>query len=663
MRRSPGLTLVGDDAQRSRPDGLGLGRAAAMLDVTPEVMATAYRMSAEIADWLNGHAASHGIEAVELDRHPPDRHRRHRVGGRASPRRAGSASGGRTSPASTHRDVWSHKGVEYDAVVVDPAGHATERGVPRRVTRRPRAGGRRPRGRLTLAGRPSPVAGRRWPVAVDAGGRRDVSTISDDRQGCPDGGLGGGPSGCVRRRAPDRGSSRTWGYALAALLAVAFAIRVLYIVGWHDPTSFPVDGWYYHLAANGLADGNGFSNPLQQALLDMPGVDAGSIHLYPGADHPPGFGALLSVTSFLGLRGALAHQVWCAVMGTVTVLLIGLIGRRLAGNRAGLVAAGIAAVYPALWSTDAYLAVETPGTMFCALAVVLTYRLLDRPTPWRAVALGAVIGLAALTRSELIMLVALLAVPAVLIRGGSIRRRLVSAGLAVAATLAVVLPWVAWTSSQTEYLVPISTSSGALLAGSNCPSVLSGPDIGGWNYVCAVRGSKPGEDPTIVDRRARQAGLDDLRDNLDRLPVVTLARLGRTYGIFHPMASHQGDVGREPLVAAAMLVSYWVLAAGAVVGAVVLRRRRVPLWPLLSLVALSFLITVSSYGNVRFRAPAEIAIVVLAAVAVDQVLARRGGRAATASDSGRSPDDVGSDHAPSDVPSTVGAQPSGRTHQ
>jgi len=306
-------------------------------------------------------------------------------------------------------------------------------------------------------------------------------------------------------------------------------------------------------------------------------------------------------------------------------------------------------------------AAETPGTMFCALAVIFTYRVLDRPTPWRAVALGAVIGLAALTRSELIMLVALLAVPAVLIGGGSIRRRLAVAGLAAAATLAVVLPWVVWTSSQTEYLVPISASSGALLAGSNCSSAFRGPDIGGWSYVCSVRGSKVGEDPTVVDRSARQYGLDDLRDNLDRLPVVTLARLGRTYGIFHPMASHQGDVRREPLVAAAMLVSYWVLAAGAVVGAVVLRRRRVPSWPLLSLVALSFLVTVSSYGNVRFRAPAEIAIVVLAAVAVEHLLARRRGRATSASDPGPAADGTRADDVAADVASPVGAQPSGRT--
>ena len=58
QRRSTGLSLVGDDAQRSRPHALGLRRAAAELAVGPVEMTTAYRMSAEIADWLNAHASA-----------------------------------------------------------------------------------------------------------------------------------------------------------------------------------------------------------------------------------------------------------------------------------------------------------------------------------------------------------------------------------------------------------------------------------------------------------------------------------------------------------------------------------------------------------------------------------------------------------------------------
>ena len=53
MRRAEGVTLVGDDAQRRRASGIGLRRAAELLETGLESMATAYRMSAEIADWLN----------------------------------------------------------------------------------------------------------------------------------------------------------------------------------------------------------------------------------------------------------------------------------------------------------------------------------------------------------------------------------------------------------------------------------------------------------------------------------------------------------------------------------------------------------------------------------------------------------------------------------
>lgn len=126
LRRGDGLTLVGDDAQRSNPAGIGLTRAATELGTPLQTMDTAYRMSAEIADWLNAHAAVAGIEAVEL------------VGIRPTQRpvREVTASAG-NDPESlaaelseTWHDVaiiragevWEHKGVEYDAVVVDTQG-------------------------------------------------------------------------------------------------------------------------------------------------------------------------------------------------------------------------------------------------------------------------------------------------------------------------------------------------------------------------------------------------------------------------------------------------------------------------------------------------------------------------------------------------------------
>ncbi len=125
QRRSTGLTFVGDDAQRSNPLGIGLRGIAERLEVETAIMATAYRMSAEIADWLNAHARANGIDAVELIGIRPtgvavvevDRVNRpiDELAAEQADRHANTA-------VITVDDTWIHKGVEYDGVVVDTAG-------------------------------------------------------------------------------------------------------------------------------------------------------------------------------------------------------------------------------------------------------------------------------------------------------------------------------------------------------------------------------------------------------------------------------------------------------------------------------------------------------------------------------------------------------------
>ena len=73
--------------------------------------------------------------------------------------------------------------------------------------------------------------------------------------------------------------------------------------------------------------------------------------------------------------------------------------------------------------------------------------------------------------------------------------------------------------------------------------------------------------------------------------------------------------------------AFWVLVPCAVVGGVMLRRRRVPITPLVSQFVIVAVTAAAIYGLVRFRIPAEVSLVVLAAVAVDGWL---GGRPETA---------------------------------
>ncbi len=121
MRRAEGVTLVGDDAQRRRASGIGLRRAADLLDTGLESMATAYRMSAEIADWLNGWAGAHGIDSVELvGIRPTGIEVREHTDVEAA--EAELRDRWQNVAVITAEDVWVHKGIEYDGVVLATAG-------------------------------------------------------------------------------------------------------------------------------------------------------------------------------------------------------------------------------------------------------------------------------------------------------------------------------------------------------------------------------------------------------------------------------------------------------------------------------------------------------------------------------------------------------------
>ena len=71
------------------------------------------------------------------------------------------------------------------------------------------------------------------------------------------------------------------------------------------------------------------------------------------------------------------------------------------------------------------------------------------------------------------------------------------------------------------------------------------------------------------------------------------------------------------------MISYWLLLVPAVAGGVLLRRRQVAIYPLLAFVATAAIAVAPTIGDVRYRAAAEVPLVLLAAVGIDAVLPRR----------------------------------------
>src|SRR4029078_10552721 len=85
--------------------------------------------------------------------------------------------------------------------------------------------------------------------------------------------------------------------------------------------------------------------------------------------------------------------------------------RRLAGERAGLIAGALAAVSPTLIPADGALMSETLYGLLTAACLLAAYWLYDKPGLGRGAVLGVLVALAALTRGEALLLLPLLLIP------------------------------------------------------------------------------------------------------------------------------------------------------------------------------------------------------------------------------------------------------------
>jgi 4-amino-4-deoxy-L-arabinose transferase-like glycosyltransferase len=391
---------------------------------------------------------------------------------------------------------------------------------------------------------------------------------------------------------------------LGLIALLALAVRTVNAIQHRD---FQVlgDALTFHLVGQGLADGKGFVEAFP------PGG--------PTAEHPPGFELFLALFDRLGANGYLAHRLILGAVGTGTVVLIGLLGRRIAGDRVGLAAAALAAIYPMLWLADAALMSETLYGFFLVAALLCALWLRERPSWRRAAALGALLALAALTRGDALALLVLLAVPVAIAARARWRERIGLWAVTLAAFCVVVAPWTIFNLTRFDTPVLISTNSNGLFVGANCAETYAGPLIGAWRFQCYTQ-RRAGEDEDAYFLRQRKIGIDFALDHTDRWPAVVLARLGRVLDVYRVDQSvfFNTAEGRPANPVRWGIRMYWVVALLAIGGAVLLARRRrsFGLLVLLAPVAMVLLVAIVTYGGTRFRFAAEPSLVVLAAVAL-----------------------------------------------
>ncbi len=404
---------------------------------------------------------------------------------------------------------------------------------------------------------------------------------------------------------------------LLLITILGFCLRLVVIIT-SKGEAVGGDGFAYSIVANRNAAGHWFLSPYTGK---------------PDAIHPPAWTLVLTLWAKLGFHEVFQQQVLASVIGTSSIALVGLAARRIAGERVALVAATIAAIYAGLWLYERALLSETLLFPVVALMVLASYTFHRNPTWPGAALLGAIAGLIALIRAEQILIVAVLVLPLILsARSISTWSRVRWSLLSLGLTLVVVAPWTIYNLGRFQHPIFLSTQAGAAVETGNCGVTYHGPLIGFYSLAC-LRSTGPdnkpiSDDESVADGQVLHIGLSYEEHHLGQLPLVVIAREGRTFGYWNPFQQTMLDNAWQTLspifgkstsvwVYDLALVSYWVLLVPAIVGGIVLRRRRIPLYPLLAFFA-TVIVTVSyNFGETRYRAAADVPLVILAAVGIE----------------------------------------------
>jgi 4-amino-4-deoxy-L-arabinose transferase-like glycosyltransferase len=400
------------------------------------------------------------------------------------------------------------------------------------------------------------------------------------------------------------------------VLVVALALRMT-VVGLTFDTPLALDPADFSRTGLSIAQGRGYPGTNR-----APGGG-------PSAFRPPAYPALLAgVYAVAGEEAPGAARLVEAVLGTLTVALIGAIGRLLWGRRVGMLALGIAAVAPPLVVMSTALVSESlfVPVVLGAVAAAIMARRSYHHARW-AILTGVLIGIAALTRTNGIIL--LLPLTLAVAGGTALRRKRAWAAPAVvlAAAILAIAPWTIRNWFEFHAFIPVSTEIGYTLAGTyneasradhHWPAVWkeaehgASPEYGEILFNASIHGWNE----HAFDDHLTAAAINDIT----RHPAYVL-KVGywNAIRLFHLgeldlAVANLRDTGVPEIPAWFEILGFYPLALLALGGVATRRARGAPKW--LWVVPVCLLPTVFITGFIRFRSPVDPFLVLLAALAV-----------------------------------------------
>src|SRR3954469_13627160 len=179
---------------------------------------------------------------------------------------------------------------------------------------------------------------------------------------------------------------------------------------------------------------------------------------------PPGAPLMFAVADRLHPTHDLRLAYWAqAIVGTALIPVVFLLGLLAWGRIVGLGAAALVAIYPPYVVMGGQLLAEPLGTLCLAGGLAALLAAWQRPQPRLFALAGVLLAGTILTRTDLILVPAILAVLTAWFLRRDRRLALRSAAIVAGVAALVCLPWMAVASSQAGHFVPITEGDGAAL--------------------------------------------------------------------------------------------------------------------------------------------------------------------------------------------------------
>jgi len=412
------------------------------------------------------------------------------------------------------------------------------------------------------------------------------------------------------------GRSRRTRGLLAAAITAGLVLRLAFALGYWVGKPLTLDEEEYLILARGIADGRGFTYEVP-GRPEPPRRHVGRAPLYPlflaavlkvaGGDGSgvTGRAADAEAVSTGGRaapvpeRAIVSARIAQAFVGAVGVWLIGILAARAAGPVAGVMAAGLSAVYPPLVWICAYLLSETLYSVLALGSALLLDVALDRATTRRravVLAAGVIAGLATLARPAMLFFLVLASLFLL------VRRQAAFAVLLLAGAVLVVSPWTVRNAREYGRFVLVASEGGVTFWVGNHPLARGEGDMAANP---AIKRDSLALEARFPDLTAEQLEPVYYREALGYLASHPLEWMGLLackafYAVVPIGPSYRLHSGRYFL---ASLLSYGVVLPFAVAG--FLRLRRLPSQPrALWLLAVSaLLVALVFFPQERFRIP------------------------------------------------------------